>query len=39
MPAIPAAWSVTTIAFMGILSSIICLFGADVAGKSPFFDM
>src|SRR5438552_10104794 len=28
IPAVPAAWSVTTIAFMGIASSVICLFGA-----------
>src|SRR5215813_13722712 len=28
IPAVPAAWSVTTIAFMGIVSSVICLFGA-----------
>src|SRR6266704_3861826 len=28
IPAVPAAWSVTTIAFMGIVSSDICLFGA-----------
>ena len=27
MPAVPAAWSVTTIAFMIIFSSVICLFG------------
>ncbi|ETK32932.1 hypothetical protein MPTA5024_27385 [Microbispora sp. ATCC PTA-5024] len=26
IPAVPAAWSVTTIAFMGIISSISCLF-------------
>src|SRR5262249_36536971 len=25
IPAVPAAWSVTTIAFMGIVSSVICL--------------
>src|SRR6267142_1808404 len=31
IPAVPAAWSVTTIAFMGIVSSIICLFGGNVA--------
>src|SRR6516164_9235628 len=31
IPAIPAAWSITTIAFMGIVSSIICLFGGNVA--------
>src|SRR6266480_2371419 len=28
IPAVPAAWSVTTIAFMGIVSSVICLFSA-----------
>src|SRR3981189_3317499 len=28
IPAVPAASSVTTIAFMGIVSSVICLFGA-----------
>src|SRR6266576_3381756 len=28
IPAVPAAWSVTTIAFMGIVSSVICLLGA-----------
>src|ERR1700746_1114411 len=28
IPAVPAAWSVTTIAFMGIASSVICLWGA-----------
>src|SRR5438270_9511133 len=27
IPAVPAASSVTTIAFMGIVSSLICLFG------------
>src|SRR5215469_8740080 len=27
----PAAWSVTTIAFMAIVSSVICLFGGNVA--------
>src|ERR1700746_3962789 len=31
IPAVPAAWSVTTIAFMGIVSSAICLFGGNVA--------
>ena len=34
IPAVPAAWSVTTIAFMGIVSSLICLFGALRAGSS-----
>src|ERR687888_1047471 len=29
IPAVPAAWSVTTIAFMGIASSLICLFGGS----------
>ena len=27
IPAVPAAWSVTTIAFMIIFYSVICLFG------------
>jgi hypothetical protein len=37
IPAVPAAWSVTTIAFMGIVSSVICLFGGNVAAiESPF---
>src|SRR6266576_4517419 len=31
IPAVPAAWSVTTIAFMIIISSVICLFGGNVA--------
>src|SRR5262245_51042281 len=31
IPAVPAAWSVTTIAFMIIFSSVICLFGGNVA--------
>src|SRR5215469_6643723 len=31
IPAVPAAWSVTTIAFMGIVSLVICLFGGNVA--------
>src|SRR3954453_3816750 len=31
IPAVPAAWSVTTIAFMGIVSSVISLFGENVA--------
>src|SRR4029450_10347424 len=30
IPAVPAAWSVTTIAFIGIVSAVICLSG----GKS-----
>src|ERR671934_715002 len=29
IPAVPAAWSVTTIAFMAIVSSLICLFGGS----------
>src|ERR687888_1031571 len=29
IPAVPAAWSVTTIAFMGIASSLICLVGGS----------
>jgi ABC-type lipoprotein release transport system permease subunit len=37
IPAVPAAWSVTTIAFMIIFSSVICLFAEYVpALKSPF---
>jgi hypothetical protein len=37
IPAVPAAWSVTTIAFMEIVSSVICLFGGNAAGmESPF---
>src|SRR5215467_6549932 len=37
IPAVPAAWSVTTIAFMMIFSSVICLFGGYVpAIRSPF---
>src|SRR5947207_8418259 len=36
IPAVPAAWSVTTIAFMKIVSSVICLFGALMgACRSP----
>src|SRR6266513_5510595 len=31
IPAVPAASSVTTIAFMGIVSSVICLLGGNVA--------
>ena len=31
IPAVPAAWSVTTIAFMGIVSSVICLLGGHVS--------
>src|SRR5437667_7407151 len=31
IPAVPAAWSVTTVAFMIIFSSFICLFGGNVA--------
>src|SRR5947207_14255715 len=31
IPAVPAAWSVPTIAFMGIVSSVICLLGGNVA--------
>ena len=34
IPAVPAAWSVTTIAFMGIVSAVICRL-ADVRGASP----
>src|SRR5215470_2025123 len=37
IPAVPAAWSVTTIAFMMIFSSVVCLFGGNVAAiESPF---
>jgi hypothetical protein len=37
IPAVAAAWSVTTIAFMGIVSSAIRLFGGNVAAiESPF---
>jgi len=37
IPAVPAAWSVTTIAFMVIFSSVICLFAEYVpALKGPF---
>src|SRR6266550_7342572 len=32
IPAVPSAWSVTTIAFMGIVSAVICLFGGNVPG-------
>ena len=39
IPAVPAAWSVTTIAFMGIVSSVICLFGGNVAGMESPFDI
>ncbi|GAA0402066.1 hypothetical protein GCM10009530_62450 [Microbispora corallina] len=31
IPAVPAAWSVTTIAFMGIVSSVSCLFDGRVS--------
>src|SRR6266571_4565566 len=33
IPAVPAAWSVTTIAFIGIVSSVICLSGGKVHGR------
>src|SRR5215470_6345675 len=37
IPAVPAALSVTTIAFMIIFTSVICLFGGNVAAlESPF---
>jgi hypothetical protein len=37
IPAVPATSSVTTIAFMGDVSSVICLFGRNVAAlESPF---
>src|SRR5437879_1716082 len=37
IPAVPAAWSVTTIAFMMIFSLVICLVGGNVAAlESPF---
>src|SRR4051794_19216406 len=32
IPAVPAAWSVTTIAFMIIFSSVICLLSRDGQG-------
>jgi hypothetical protein len=36
IPAVPAAWSVTTIAFIEIVSTVICLFGGNVAAlESP----
>src|SRR5258708_34886125 len=38
IPAVPAASSVTTIAFMGIVSSLACLFGGlrtNVNGRLP----
>src|SRR5262245_1209143 len=39
IPAVPAAWSVTMIAFMGIFSSVIFLFGGNVAGMESPFDI
>src|SRR5215469_8655752 len=36
IPAVPAAWSVTTIAFMGIVASVICLFGGNVASMGAY---
>src|SRR5262249_41700082 len=39
MPAVPAAWSVTTIAFMVIFSSVICLFAGHVAALESLFDI
>src|SRR6266487_5140007 len=33
IPAVPAAWSVTTIAFIGIVSSVVCLPGGKVHGR------
>src|SRR5437660_3404823 len=33
IPAVPAAWSVTTIAFIGIVSSVICVAGGKVHGR------
>jgi hypothetical protein len=35
IPAVPAAWSVTTIAFMGTVSSIICLIDGMCWVDSP----
>src|SRR6267378_3867085 len=39
IPAVPAAWSVTTIAFMMIFSSVICLFVGNVAALESPFDL
>src|SRR5260370_31575960 len=39
IPAVPAAWSVTTIAFMVIFSSVICLFAGNVAALESLFDI
>src|SRR5215469_4485626 len=39
IPAVPAAWSVTTIAFMIIFSSVICLFGGNVAALESSYDI
>src|SRR5262245_40252574 len=36
IPAVLSAWSVTTIAFMIILSSVICLFGGRCRGDQEF---
>src|SRR2546429_4733959 len=36
IPAVPAACSVTTIAFMGIVSSVICLLGGNVASMGAY---
>jgi hypothetical protein len=36
IPPVPAAWSVTTIAFMGIVSSVNCLVGGIAALENPF---
>src|SRR5262249_2619341 len=34
IPAVPAACSVTTIAFMGMISSVVCLLRGNVAGDA-----
>src|SRR5438552_10104383 len=39
IPAVPAAWSVTTIAFMIIFSAVSCLFGGNVAASECPFDI
>jgi hypothetical protein len=39
IPAVPAAWSVTTIALMIIVSPVICLFAGNVAGMESPFDI
>ena len=39
MPAVPAAWSVTVIAFIEIVSSVICFLGGNLAGTETPFDI